>query len=186
MRTFILEIRPECTPSFPYTSLDPDNDIATIGPTSYVLRQSASVFFNLFSEKKKKGEMMGVLSSFVGGSFTRVLWLAARSVRAFTPTLPTNSAQCEPYTLSWTLDAAGDRAGPPFTLLIVPVNPPNAPNSNSTGLTGANVSPPSLVSIPDSAWNATTNTGTYSLSALPLRTGERFLIVMDDGFGVYS
>jgi hypothetical protein len=103
--------------------------------------------------------------------------------RAFTVTWTANAAQCAEFTVSWAVTTGTPQTGPPFNLLVVPVNPPSSQFPNSAGLTGADLSLPIQVVIPDSTWNADSNSGTYTISALPLRSGERFIIVMDDGFG---
>jgi hypothetical protein len=111
--------------------------------------------------------------------FLSLLLFLPTVVVAFTPTFTTNIAQCAEFTIQWT----SSQAGPPFNLLVVPVNPPLSGFPDSTGLTGVNLSAPIQVAIPDSSWSSASSTGMYTISALPLRSGERFVVVMDDGFG---
>lgn len=104
---------------------------------------------------------------------------------AFTPSFSAATAQCAEYKISWTsTDTA--RAGPPFNLVLVPVNDATAATADTAGRGGGSLSLPVQQAIPDSAWDAATNTGQYTITALPFRTGERFIMVMDDGFGTFS
>jgi hypothetical protein len=112
-----------------------------------------------------------------------LLFLLSLPVRAFTVSWTANAAQCTEFTVLWAVTTGSPQARPPFNLLIVPVNPPSSPYPDSAGLTGANLSLPIQVAIPDSAWSTEGNSGSYTISALPLRSGERFIVVMDDGFG---
>ncbi|KIM28114.1 hypothetical protein M408DRAFT_329730 [Serendipita vermifera MAFF 305830] len=119
--------------------------------------------------------------SFLKKTFVSLaLLLPARA--AFTPTFSTETSQCGPFTVSWSsTDTA--RAGPPFSLFLIPVNDAGAATADEPGRGGASLSLALHQDIPESAWDATTNTGSYKLDALPFRTGERFIVVMDDGFG---
>jgi hypothetical protein len=106
--------------------------------------------------------------------------LGFRSVWAFNTSF-TPPTQCGPLTITW--NATQDtQTGPPYKLLIIPVNGPSSPLPDSTGL-GQGLSLPVVTDIPDSAWDATTRSGTFTIQQLPLKTGEHFVIIMDDGFG---
>ncbi|KAG8850009.1 hypothetical protein FRB91_009450 [Serendipita sp. 411] len=102
---------------------------------------------------------------------------------AFTTSFPTSSTQCGSFTITWSQDA-NQSLGPPFNISIVPVNSPTAPNAYSAGLGPDGLSVPILVEVPGSAFDATTNKGSHTIEKLPLRAGERFIVAMDDGYGL--
>ncbi|KAG8833548.1 hypothetical protein FRC17_010519 [Serendipita sp. 399] len=104
-------------------------------------------------------------------------------VAGFSTTLPAFASQCGPYTVTWSAPESA-AIGPPFTLSIIPVNGPQASSADAGGLGAAGLSLPVVTAIPDSSFNATSRSGTFQISALPFRAGERFIVVMDDGFGL--
>jgi hypothetical protein len=113
---------------------------------------------------------------------TGLLFLAKlQSAKAFSTSFAF-SQSCNAFTINWNA-TADQQIGPPFSMLIVPVNPPDAPSDTSTGQGPNGLSPPIRRDIPDSAWNAANRSGTYTLDQLPLKAGERFIVIMDDGFG---
>ncbi|PVF94182.1 hypothetical protein CPB86DRAFT_665662, partial [Serendipita vermifera] len=114
---------------------------------------------------------------FIATIFLLNLRLAWAFNTSFTP--PT---QCGPFTVTWNA-TADTQTGPPYKLIIIPVNAPSAPSPDSTGL-GPQLSLPIVADIPDTAWDAATTSGTYTIEQLQLRSGEHFIIVMDDGFGL--
>ena len=123
-------------------------------------------------------------TSFTVGKTLLTLALLLSVNAAFTPTFSDTTSQCGAFTISWkSTDSA--RAGPPFSLLLIPVNDATSANADDTGHGAGLLSLPLVQAIPDSAWDATTNVGTYTVNALPFRTGERFIVAMDDGFGTF-
>ncbi|PVF93564.1 hypothetical protein CPB86DRAFT_715131 [Serendipita vermifera] len=114
---------------------------------------------------------------FIAALFLLNLRLAWAFNISFTP-----AAQCGPLTVTWNVTEDGQTA-PPYKLLIIPVNQPDSPNPDSTGL-GPQLSLPVIVDIPVDAWDATTRNGTYTIEQLKIRSGEHFIVVMDDGFGL--
>ncbi|PVF94183.1 hypothetical protein CPB86DRAFT_54018 [Serendipita vermifera] len=94
----------------------------------------------------------------------------------------TSATSCGAFTVNWNATAE-QSIGPPFSLLIVPVNSPDAPADSSAARGPGSLSPPIRRDIPESAWNAASRSGSYTIDQLPLQAGERFIVVMDDGFG---
>ena len=84
---------------------------------------------------------------------------------AFTP-FYSSATQCSPFTVTW--GASNVTTGPPFFLLILPLD-----------------APPTIVSLPNSAFDPTTKTGKYALDKLPLKSATQFIVTMDDGYGVF-
>ena len=84
---------------------------------------------------------------------------------AFTPSY-SPTTQCGSFTVNWT--ASNGTTGPPFVLLILPLD-----------------APPTILKLPDSSFDATTKTGKYTLDKLPLKSGAQFVVSMDDGYGVF-
>lgn len=112
-------------------------------------------------------------------------FLFVRLVYAFTPSLPASPSTCEPYTVSWGAASTDDQIGPPFNLLIVPVNDDSAQEDTTTGL-GVLSATPVQWSIPDSNWDQQTTQGSFTIDAFPFPPGLRFIVVMDDGYGASS
>ncbi|KAG8777059.1 hypothetical protein FRC16_004311, partial [Serendipita sp. 398] len=102
---------------------------------------------------------------------------------AFTTTLPSSATQCGSYTVTWSATES-QSIGPPFKLSIIPVNGPQASSADAGGLGPAGLSLPIVTTIPDTAFDAVTRSGSFKIDAFPLRSGERFIVVMDDGFGL--
>ncbi|CAG7849747.1 SubName: Full=Uncharacterized protein {ECO:0000313/EMBL:CCA73212.1} [Serendipita indica DSM 11827] len=104
-------------------------------------------------------------------------------VAGFSVTFSENPSQCAPFTVNWKADSSGGQLGPPFVVLIVPVNGPQAASADAVGLGTSTLSPPIRREIPDSAFSASTKSGNFTIDQLPLKAGEHFVVVMDDGFG---
>lgn len=100
---------------------------------------------------------------------------------AFSTTFPTPATSCGSFTVAWNA-SSGTQTGPPYTLLIIPVNDNTAQSDYTVG-GGVNTAVPVQYAIPDSAWDATNRQGSYTVNILPLPYGERFIVVMDDGYG---
>lgn len=101
---------------------------------------------------------------------------------AFIPIFTRPATSCGSFTVSWNASSSNTQTGPPYNLLIVPVNDDGAASDDAVG-TPVTAAVPVQYAIPDSAWDTTTNQGIYTVDKLPLPTGERFLVVMDDGYG---
>ncbi|CAG8723453.1 7795_t:CDS:2, partial [Acaulospora colombiana] len=113
----------------------------------------------------------------IGLSFLSRLQLVDAFSTSFTP-----AVSCGSFTVNWNATAE-QSIGPPFSLLIVPVNNADAPSDTSAGRGPSGLSPPIRLNLPDSVWNAASRSGTHTIDQLPLRAGERFIVAMDDGFG---
>lgn len=103
-------------------------------------------------------------SAFLGLVFFSTLPLPAAAA-AFTP-FYSSTTQCGPFTVTW--GASNVTTGPPFVLLILPLD-----------------APPIIVGLPNSAFDPTTKTGKYTLDKLPLKSAAQFIVTMDDGYGVF-
>lgn len=101
---------------------------------------------------------------------------------AFIPTITTPATSCGSFTVSWNALSTDTQTGPPYSLLIVPVNDNGAASDDAVG-TAVTAAVPVQYAIPDSAWDATARQGSYTVDELPLPIGERFIVVMDDGYG---
>jgi hypothetical protein len=83
----------------------------------------------------------------------------------FTP-LYSPPTQCGPFTVNW--GGSNITTGPPFILLVLPLD-----------------APPTIIRIPDSAFDPTTNTGKYTLDKFPLKSAAQFVLTMDDSNGLF-
>ena len=124
-------------------------------------------------------------------TITRSIWTLVlfhslfHPINAFLLTLPPTSSQCGSYTVSWKRTNSTE-AALPSTLRLIPVNPADAVTPQASGYLAMNLSTPIVQSIPESIWNATSQTGTYTISELPFRTGEAYIVAMDYGTGAHD
>ena len=104
-------------------------------------------------------------------SCSRIFFLGLALLSPLIATMPvtpmySSTTQCGSFTVNWT--GSNVTTGPPFSLLILPLD-----------------APPTILKLPNSSFDAMTETGKYTLDKLPLKSGVQFIVTMDDGYGVF-
>ena len=107
----------------------------------------------------------GVYKCSLGLSLALILFSLPPSTFAFNPSFSAGT-QCSPFGVTWTWSNTTD--GPPFVLLILPFD-----------------DQPTILELPNSTFDAATNTGSYTLDKLPLRSGAQYITSMQYGDGAH-